>query len=145
MNSINRESIDQLIKHFWQNGYLTVSRKYGTYLPAPNPVGTYNVDAIGRYNKKYAIGVVLTSDDIEDNRSIERLNYLATRQTRFSNIKVTLFVGVEPINAEKTRLLIDSLSEEARRNIKLVLLNNNSSEILKASNQSFGKGFSSNF
>ncbi|MGE5399770.1 MAG: hypothetical protein ACM3S2_05155 [Ignavibacteriales bacterium] len=145
MNSINRESIDQLIKHFWQNGYLTVSRKYGTYLPAPNPVGTYNVDAIGRYNKKYAIGVVLTSDDIEDNRSIERLNYLATRQTRFSNIKVTLFVGVEPINAEKARLLIDSLSEEARRNIKLVLLNNNSSEILKASNQSFGKGFSSNF
>ncbi|HEX2961980.1 MAG TPA: hypothetical protein VHO43_09335 [Ignavibacteriales bacterium] len=125
MNSnSNRENVDQLIKHFWQNGYLTVSRKYGTYLPAPDPVGTYSVDAVGRYDRKYALGIVLSPQELDDPGIFSKLNYLATRQTRFSNQKVALFVGVEAQNFSKAKLTIESLSEDAKKNIKLVVLSN---------------------
>lgn len=118
----NRETIDLLVKHFWQNGYLTVSRKCGTYLPAPAPVGNYSVDAIGRYNKKYAIGIILSREELTDSKSITKLDYLATRHTRFSNKRVSLFAGVEEEDMPLMKDLLGKLSPEARRNIKLVSL-----------------------
>lgn len=143
MNSNSkRENVDQLIKHFWQNGYLTVSRKYGTYLPAPDPVGTYSVDAVGRYDKKYALGIVLCQQDLDDTRIFSKLNYLATRQTRFSNKNVTLFVGVDPQNLSKAKLTIEALTEDARKNIKLVVLNDTrSSELPRKGQQGFNSSF----
>ncbi|MCU7494694.1 MAG: hypothetical protein HF314_13620 [Ignavibacteria bacterium] len=141
-NNSNRESIDQLIKHFWQNGYLTVSRKYGTYLPAPDPVGTYSIDAVGRYDRKYALGIVLSTQDLDDSSIFSKLNYLATRQTRFSNNKVMLFVGVDPLNLSKARLTVESLSEEAKKNIKLVVLSDSkASELPRKGQQGFNTGF----
>ncbi|MGE5681390.1 MAG: hypothetical protein ACM34K_10980 [Bacillota bacterium] len=122
----NRESVDKLINHFWQNGYLTVSRKFGTYLPAPQPVGSYNVDAVGRYKRKFALGIILNEEELKDSSAVGKLNFLATRQTKFSNTKVTLFIGVEPDNAVKARRLIGSLSQDAKKNIKLVFLAENS-------------------
>ena len=138
----NRERVDQLIKHFWQNGYLTVSRKYGTYLPAPDPVGTYSVDAIGRYDKRYALGIVLSTQDLDESRIFSKLNFLATRQTRFSNKNVTLFVGVDSADLKKAKLTIDSLSEDARKNIKLVALSQGKRSELPRKGQ---QGFDSNF
>jgi hypothetical protein len=38
-----RERVDELITHFWRNGYLTLSRKFGKYLPDPKPIGGYSV------------------------------------------------------------------------------------------------------
>lgn len=122
LRSNNRENVDKLINHFWQNGYLTVSRKFGTYLPAPQPVGTYSVDAVGRYKRKFALGIILNDDDLLDNNTVNKLKFLATRQTKFSNTKVALFVGIDPDNALKAKYLIDSLPGEAKRNIKLVFL-----------------------
>lgn len=127
LRNSDRETVDQLIKHFWQNGYLTISRRHGTYLPPPSPVGNYSVDAIGRYNKKYAIGIILSTEDIEDSRTPAKLSFLATRQTRYSNKKVSLFVGVDAADLQKTKELVSKLNEDARRNIKLVILDPQSS------------------
>lgn len=49
--SIRQRSVDDLISHFWKNGYLTLSRKFGTYLPTPSNVGKYEVDAIGNLKR----------------------------------------------------------------------------------------------
>ncbi|MGE5497574.1 MAG: hypothetical protein ACM3Q2_05880 [Syntrophothermus sp.] len=141
-NNSNRENVDQLIKHFWQNGYLTVSRKYGTYLPAPDPVGTYSVDAVGRYDKKYALGIVLSTQDLDDSRIFSKLNYLATRQTRFSNQKVALFVGVDVQNLSKAKMTIDSLNEDVKKNIRLVILSDIKANELPRKGQ---QGFNSRF
>lgn len=127
-----RENIDQLIDHFWQNGYLTLSRKYGTYLPDPNPIGSYSVDAVGRQNKRYAIGIVLTAEDLANEKIKSKLTYLASRQTKYSNKKVLLFVGVDKDNFYKAKDLIQKLNEDVKKNIKLVTLNekNPSAEII---------------
>lgn len=131
MSTNLRENIDELIKHFWQNGYLTVSRKFGTYLPDPGPIGKYNVDAVARYKKKYAIGLILTTDDLNDARIMAKLDFLATRHTKYSNRRVSLFVGVSPENYSKTKSLVESLSSEAIKNIKIVVIQNKYSDLFQ--------------
>ncbi|RMD49828.1 MAG: hypothetical protein D6830_04060 [Ignavibacteria bacterium] len=119
------EKVDQLIKHFWKNGYMTVSRKFGKYLPPPKPVGNYQVDAVGKYKKKYVLGVTLSENELNDPQIYSKLEFLATRKTRYSHVKVTLFVGVPKDSIKKARAIVSTLSEETRKNIKLVPLSNN--------------------
>jgi len=120
--SIRQRNVDDLINHFWKNGYLTLSRRYGKYLPEPSKIGKYDVDAIGRLKKKYAIGVILTEEDLEDSKIYSKLEYLATRHTKFSNKKVKLFVGVPKELFNKVKLFVGDLSEDAQKNIKLVAI-----------------------
>ncbi len=122
-SSNGRETVDQLIDHFWQNGYMTLRRKFGTYLEEPTPIGKYNVDAVGRFKKKYALGVVITEEELKDERITAKLEFLATRQTKYSNKNVTLFIGVFPENYSKIKSITESLSMEAYKNIKIVVLN----------------------
>lgn len=116
----NKDRVDALIDHFWQNGYLTISRKFGTYLPAPNPIGNYEVDAIAKLKKKVVMGITLTEKDLDDPKLPSRLNFLATRHTKYSNRRVTLFVGVPNKLLTKAKEIISTLSEEAQYQIKLV-------------------------
>jgi len=116
----NKDRVDALIDHFWQNGYLTISRKFGTYLPAPNPIGNYEVDAIAKLKKKVVMGITLTEKDLDDPKLPSRLNFLATRHTKYSNRRVTLFVGVPNKLLTKAKEIISMLSEEAQYQIKLV-------------------------
>jgi hypothetical protein len=136
-NTSMRENIDELIKYFWQNGYMTIKRKYGTYLPEPAPVGKYDVDAVGRLNKKFALGIVITEDDLRDNKIIAKLEFLATRQTKYSNKKVILFAGVHPENFSRAKTMIESLSIAAAKNIKLVILNDKSSSTVSPNKNDF--------
>lgn len=116
----HQDRVDSLINHFWQNGYLTVSRKYGSYLPSPKPLGNYEVDAIGKYKKKYVIGITLSAEDLDNPKLISKLKYLSSRNTKFSNKKVTLYLGVPSKLLIKANNLINSLPAENKQNIKLV-------------------------
>jgi len=118
----NQERVDQLIQHFWKNGYLTVKRKYGTYLPEPTRVGTYDVDAIGKQRKKYAIGINLSEEELNDPQIVDKLNFLATRNTKYTQKKVLLFVGVAREFRDKAKLIIARLDTEVRKNIKLAVI-----------------------
>ncbi|PID61243.1 MAG: hypothetical protein CR986_02995 [Ignavibacteriae bacterium] len=126
MNNLNQNqhNVDRLIDHFWKNGYLTLSRRYGTYLPSPKNIGKYKVDAIGKLRKKYAIGIVLTKKELEDSNIYNKLQFLATRHTKYTNKKIKLFVGVPNQLFHKVKLCISTLSEDARKNIKLVPIEN---------------------
>ncbi len=48
MNTSERYIVDSLVAQFWKRGYLTVSRRFGTYLPEPERVGEFNVDVVAR-------------------------------------------------------------------------------------------------
>lgn len=119
MNTVKRKNIDLLVEKFWKQGYLTVSRKFGTYLPEPAKVGNFEVDVIGRQKKNYAIGITLSENDLNNSDLTEKLTYLATRQTKFTNKKVLLFVGVPMDYYKNAKALIDLLDPEARKNIRL--------------------------
>ncbi|MBU1099935.1 MAG: hypothetical protein KKA84_05955 [Bacteroidetes bacterium] len=116
----HQDRVDKLVDHFRQKGYLTLSRKFGKYLPTPEPVGNYEVDAIARYKKKVAIGVTLTENDFDDPKIYSRLAFLSTKYANLSTKTVTLFVGVPQNLMNKARIIISSLDEDAQKRIKLV-------------------------
>lgn len=120
-----QQRVDRLIDHFWKNGYLTISRKYGTYLPDPTPMGTYEVDAVGKYKKKLAIGITLQNEDLDNPKTISKLNYLAARNSRGSQTKLVIFVGVQKESFNKAKSLISSLDDSTKKSIKLVSLSEN--------------------
>jgi hypothetical protein len=116
---MKRRTIDLLVEQFWKRGYLTVSRKFGTYLPEPSKIGRFDVDIVAKYKNNYALGVTLTNEDIDDSLIIERLNFLATRQTKYTNKKVLLFIGVPSGLFANAKIIVEKLEFEARKNIRL--------------------------
>jgi hypothetical protein len=124
-----RKSIDLLVEEFWRKGYLTVSRKFGTYLPEPNEIGGFEVDVVARQKKDYALGITLSPDDLNNPEILSRISYLATRQSRYTSNRVKLFIGIplEYVAAGKERF--KSLSPEVTANIKLVAIVERKKEI----------------
>ncbi|NWF50477.1 MAG: hypothetical protein HXY49_08030 [Ignavibacteriaceae bacterium] len=114
-----RKSIDNLVEEFWRMGYMTVSRKFGTYLPEPLKIGNYDVDIIARYNKNYAIGIILNPQDLTTSDLYLKLKYLAGRQTKYSNKKVLLIVGVQEEYISTVKNIINSFEDSVRKNIKI--------------------------
>ena len=129
MNRMNKNyiknEIDTLIEHLWRKGYLTVSRRDGTYLPVPKPVGIYEVDVIAKYKNSYAIGIVVRNSDFDNIIKLrEKIIYLASRQTRFTHKPVNLFIGVTPINYFKAKQIISEIPDNLKKNIFIVQLFN---------------------
>ena len=117
-----REKVDLLINHLWKDGYLTLSRKYGKYLPAPPSICGYEVDAISKYKKKYAIGIKVSEEELNDPKFISRIeNILRFRNLNPEN-KVTLYIGVPNELLLKAQILISSLEVEKQKNIKIIPL-----------------------
>ena len=114
-----RKSIDLLVDQFWKQGYLTVSRKFGTYLPEPSKVGNFDIDVLARFKKNYAICITLSESDIKDPKILDKLSYLATRQTKYSNKRVLLFIGVPQVYFKLAKELLEFIDSNARRNIRL--------------------------
>jgi hypothetical protein len=99
---------------------LTLFRKFGTYLPEPSNIGGFEVDVIAKLKDDLAIGITLTELDFKNPVFVKnKLAYLAQRQTRGSNKKVQLFVGVSIINFKYAKTLLDELDPETKKNIKL--------------------------
>jgi hypothetical protein len=136
MNNDIKKDIDALIEHFWKRGYMTVSRKYGTYLPEPSLVGGYEVDVIARYKNSYAIGIILKEGDFVNlNRVKEKIVYLASRKTRYSNKSVNLYIGVSSLNFFKAKQIISELPENLRKNIIVIQLFENERVSVKEKNE----------
>ena len=125
MNISERETIDLLVSEFWKLGYFTLSRRMGTYLPEPGTIGKFKVDVVGRLKDKYAVGIILSQNDLNDKNLIEKISFLASRHSKSSKKPVTLLIGV-PINYYKlVKQKINYLEEELRRNIKIIKISEN--------------------
>lgn len=119
---LKRERVDYLIDHLWQHGYLTLSRKFGKYLPAPPLMGEYEVDAVAKYKRKIALGLTVSDEELNDPKFLSKLDFLANYTSRYPQNKITLFLGV-PYNSQvKASLLISSLDEETQKHIKIIAL-----------------------
>lgn len=116
----HRERVDSLISQFWKDGYLTVSRKHGSFLPVPERVGTYEIDALGKYKKNYVIGITLHEEDLINGKILAKINYLSSRNTIYSQKKVKLFVSVPSKLLTQANELISKLPAENKNCIKLV-------------------------
>ena len=82
MNISEKKAIDLLVNEFWRLGFFTLSRRLGTYLPEPENIGKFQVDVVGRQKEKYAIGIMLSKEDIYKSDLLEKINYLASRRSR---------------------------------------------------------------
>jgi len=116
----DKDRVDSLIKHFWKNGFLTLSRKHGTYLPHPTPIGDYDVDAVGKLNKKYVFGLTLKKEDVQNPHILRKIKFLASQKNKFSLQKVTLFLGCTDELRSEVEALLLPLDENLRKNIKIV-------------------------
>ncbi|GMR24845.1 MAG: hypothetical protein BMS9Abin39_0114 [Ignavibacteria bacterium] len=119
MNENKREGIDLLLEEFWKKGYSTVKRKFGTYLPDPERIGKFDVDIVARHKKNYAIGINLSQTDFTDDKLAVKLEYLASRHTKYTNKKVKLFVGIPANYFKQAKIILDNLNSEVQKNIKL--------------------------
>ena len=119
-NLTRQEKVDALIEQFWRKGYLTVSRRYGKYLPEPNPVGGYTVDAVAKYRRKTAVGIVLDAEELNDPKIISKLNFLASRNSNYSNKNMTLYIGVPEDSILKAEMIVAGLDLNAQKNIKII-------------------------
>lgn len=120
MNTDRRRDVDLLIEEFWKKGYLTLYRKFGTYLPEPSNIGGFEVDVIAKQKDNFAIGITFNDQDFKEPLMIKnKLSYLANRQTKGTNKKVQLFVGVSLLNLKYAKALLDELDPETKKNIKL--------------------------
>ncbi len=115
-----RESVDLLVEEFWRKGYLTLRRRYGTYLPEPSKIGDFEVDVVAKHGRSYAIGITLTSEDLNNPDISSKITYLASRQTRFTSDKVLLFIGVPLDNLIQAKELIKILDKNIAANIKII-------------------------
>ena len=131
-----RKNVDLLVNHFWKLGYFTISRRFGTYLPEPSKVGRFDVDIIAKQKNKYAIGITLSEEDIQDASLIERLEFLATRKTKYSNSPVTLIVGVQSKLYKQVKNILENVFPEARKNIKLMQILDKANETVNISKRS---------
>jgi hypothetical protein len=116
----HRERVESLISQFWKEGYLTLSRKHGSFLPAPERIGSYEIDALGKFKKNYVIGITLNEEDLINPKILAKINYLSSRNTIYSQKKVKLFVAVPSKDLTKAYELITKLPAENRDCIKLV-------------------------
>jgi len=119
MNISERKAIDLLVSEFWRLGFFTLRRRFGTYLPEPENIGRFSVDAIGRQKEKYAIGITLSKEEIFNADLLEKINYLASRKTKFSEKPIILFIGVPEIHFKQVKEILLNVDEQLRKNIRL--------------------------
>jgi hypothetical protein len=128
MDTLERKTIDLLVNEFWRRGYLTLSRRFGTYLPEPTAIGKFKVDVVGRQKDKYAVGIMLSREELLDDTILEKISFLASRQSKSTRKPVTLLVGVpEEFYKDFKRRVLNKLEEEIRKNIKPVRISENKS------------------
>lgn len=135
MNISEKKAIDLLVNEFWRLGFFTLSRRLGTYLPEPENIGKFRVDVIGRQKEKYAIGIILSKEDIYKSDLLEKINYLASRRSRSSGKSITLFIGLDDIYFKRVKELLLNIDEKIRRNIKLVRIEENNFTNHEVTNQ----------
>lgn len=114
--------INLLIPKFWIGGYNISARKFGKYLPEPPFIGSYEIDVLAKRGKEYAIGICISSDDFRDTALTDKIAYLASRRSKFTDKKVPLFIGVPQELYTRLIQLLHGIDDATRRNIQVYQL-----------------------
>lgn len=114
-----KRSIDLLLNEFYKKGYITVSRRFGKYLNDPAPISGYVIDILAKRGRDFAIGLILSFDEIRSPSIKEKITTLASRRTKFSNRTVPLFIGVSPEDHPSAAEFLGTIDSSVRSNIEL--------------------------
>ncbi len=90
--------------------------------PNPQMLEIMRLMQLVNLKRKYAIGVTLTEEELNDPKVYSKLEYLATRHTKYSGGRVTLFLGVPKELFNKVKICLKNLTLEAQKNIKVVAI-----------------------
>lgn len=120
----HKDRVDALISQMWKSGYLTISRKYGKYLPSPKPIGDFEVDVIARYKKNYMMGIVVNEKELKNPKFLAKIIYLSSRNVKYSKEKVKLLIGINIQYYNELKNLIDTLPSENKEQIQIYPINN---------------------
>ena len=82
-------------------------------------MGGFEVDIVARYKKDYAIGITLDEVNIENPELKNKISFLATRKTKFTNKQVLLFIGISHNLKKKIEYITDTLDDNVRNKIKI--------------------------
>jgi hypothetical protein len=120
MNQI-AEKIDilnLLVPKLWWDGYRVISRRFAKHLPEPEPVGVYDIDVVAKRGETYLIGLSITTAELNNAKLIDKIKFLASRKSRYTNQPIRLWLGVDQPHYARLMAIMKSLTEEERKNIK---------------------------
>lgn len=113
-----KDLIDAMLHRIRMEGFQTVARKHGKYLPPPAPVGSYEIDVLAKRAGVYGIGLALDAQDLVQSSLPAKIEYLATRTSRISKKPVFLFLGIDQTHYVKLAQLLQGLPAEVRAQIR---------------------------
>lgn len=119
-----KELVESLIQKIRMEGYQIVNRRYGKFVPAPQPVGGHEVDILAKRNGSFIIGLCLASGDFAGSDLEEKVRYLASRTSKYSNTPVKLYIAIDQSIYVRLAKILQDLPHELRHRIRAYPLTN---------------------
>ncbi|MCE1187708.1 MAG: hypothetical protein LWX56_01095 [Ignavibacteria bacterium] len=113
-----RDLVDMLIHKIRLEGYQILNRRFGKYLPDPQPIGNYTFDILAKRNGVFVLGLCLDAVDFTQNDLAAKIEYLATRTSRYSNLPVVLFIGIDQSLYVRLAHILQQLPSDVRQHIR---------------------------
>ena len=110
-----RTSVDLLIEQFWKQGYLTLSRKFGTYLPEPSRVGMFDVDVIARQKKIMPLELLLRKKILKTPPCLKRLFTWQAGTQNFQIKKYCCLLGFPKTGLKWLKKYLRQLNRQLRK------------------------------
>jgi hypothetical protein len=114
------EILNLLVPKLWWDGYSVISRRFAKHLPEPERVGLYDVDVVARHGDTYLIGLSITAAELNDAKLVEKIKFLASRKSRYTNQPIRLWLGVDQPHYARLMAILKQLPEEERKNVKCI-------------------------
>jgi hypothetical protein len=114
------EILNLLVPKLWWDGYRVISRRFAKHLPEPEPVGMYDIDVVAKRGETFLIGLSITAADLADAKLVDKIRFLASRKSRYTNQPIRLWLGVDQPHYARLMAIMKTVSEEERKNIKCI-------------------------
>ncbi|MBI5727532.1 MAG: hypothetical protein HY965_06745 [Ignavibacteriales bacterium] len=119
-----KELVESLIQKIRLEGFQIVNRRYGKFVPAPQPVGGHDIDILAKRSGSFIIGLCIASGDFSDSGLEEKVRYLASRTTKYSNTPVKLYIAIDQSVYVRLAKILQNLPHELRHRIRAYPLTN---------------------
>ncbi|MCK6604068.1 MAG: hypothetical protein HUU43_07810 [Ignavibacteriaceae bacterium] len=130
LRSNPKNEVDTLVLSFWDKGYSTLNRKYGNYLSDPPRIGSYDIEVLARTGEGYAIGIILSEEELVNGPDISKIRFLASRTSRKNGSPVKLFIGVPEDKVQQVRRILKLNLPGLMQNIFIIRLDEQENTLL---------------
>lgn len=114
-----KDRIDELVWYLMTKGFSITQRKFGKYLSEPPQVAGYEVDLVAKRSREYALGVIVTNDEVFSEAFLRKVETLSSRKTKYTGRTVPLYLSIPAERLNELRRVLLRIPEENRRNVRL--------------------------